>query len=249
MVVAGEGHAWHVKQRDRNLRRRVRLTRGFSSHRILGFRWPVDADFNGRGERRSQSHHLEYLLNYYVRILQRHREQFTLSKAWDAVTHGLQIYPSSPELFKALVEISCLYTTPNKLRWMFDEHCHKKPSVVVWLFALIFEISRRGSLHRIHGLFERALANDKFHNSVILWRLYVAYEINVVHNPSAARRIFFRAIHACPWSKKLWLDGFLKLNSILTAKELSDLQEVMREKELNLRTDIYEILLQDEILS
>nr|KJB30256.1 hypothetical protein B456_005G134900 [Gossypium raimondii] len=200
-------------------------------------------------ERRSQSHHLEYLLNYYVRILQRHREQFTLSKAWDAVTHGLQIYPSSPELFKALVEISCLYTTPNKLRWMFDEHCHKKPSVVVWLFALIFEISRSGSLHRIHGLFERALANDKFHNSVILWRLYVAYEINVVHNPSAARRIFFRAIHACPWSKKLWLDGFLKLNSILTAKELSDLQEVMREKELNLRTDIYEILLQDEILS
>ncbi|MBA0798344.1 hypothetical protein Gohar_008941, partial [Gossypium harknessii] len=124
-----------------------------------------------------------------------------------------------------------------------------KPSVVVWLFALIFEISRSGSLHRIHGLFERALANDKFHNSVILWRLYVAYEINVVHNPSAARRIFFRAIHACPWSKKLWLDGFLKLNSILTAKELSDLQEVMREKELNLRTDIYEILLQDEILS
>lgn len=48
-------------------------------------------------------------------------------------------------------------------------------------------------------------------------------------------------------SKKLWLDGFLKLNSVLSVKELSDLQEVMREKELNLRTDIYEILLQDEM--
>ncbi|KAK9028148.1 hypothetical protein V6N11_067960 [Hibiscus sabdariffa] len=199
-------------------------------------------------ERRSQSHHLEYLFNYYVRMLQRHHEQFTLSKAWESVAHGLQIYPSSPELFKALVEISCLYTTPNKLRWMFDDHCHKRPSVVVWLFALIFEISRSGSPHRIHGLFERALANDKFHNSVVLWRLYIAYEINFVHNPSAAKRIFFRAIHACPWSKKLWLDGFVGLNSVLTAKELSDLQEVMREKELNLRTDIYEILLQDEIL-
>lgn len=46
-------------------------------------------------------------------------------------------------------------------------------------------------------------------------------------------------------SKRLWLDGFLKLNSVLTAKELSDLQEVMRDKELNLRTDIYEILLQE----
>ncbi|XP_057959622.1 uncharacterized protein LOC131152049 isoform X2 [Malania oleifera] len=51
----------------------------------------------------------------------------------------------------------------------------------------------------------------------------------------------------CQKSKKLWLDGFLKLNSILTAKELSDLQEVMRDKELNLRTDVFEILLQDEI--
>jgi hypothetical protein len=50
-------------------------------------------------------------------------------------------------------------------------------------------------------------------------------------------------------SKKLWLDGFLKLNSILTVKELSDLQDVMRDKELNLRTDIYEILLQDEFVS
>ena len=43
------------------------------------------------------------------------------------------------------------------------------------------------------------------------------------------------------------MDGFVKLNSILSAKELSDLQEVMRDKELNLRTDIYEILLQDEL--
>jgi hypothetical protein len=47
-------------------------------------------------------------------------------------------------------------------------------------------------------------------------------------------------------SKRLWLDGFLKLSSVLTLKELSDLQEVMRDKELNIRTDIYEILLQDE---
>lgn len=50
-------------------------------------------------------------------------------------------------------------------------------------------------------------------------------------------------------SKRLWLDGFTRLTSVLTAKELSDLQEVMRDKEINLRTDIYEILLQDEIKS
>ncbi|KAL5749247.1 hypothetical protein ACOSP7_023850 [Xanthoceras sorbifolium] len=196
-------------------------------------------------ERRSYSYQLEFLFNFNVRMLQRHHKQSSLSKVWETILHGLQIYPYSPELFNTLVEIGNLYTTPNKLRWIFDDHCHKKPSIVVWLFALAFEISRGGSQHRIHGLFERALAQDEVHCSVVLWRLYIAYEINIACDLSAARRIFFQAIYACPWSKKLWLDGFLKLNSILTAKELSDLQEVMRDKELNLRTDIYEILLQD----
>ncbi|KAK4844836.1 hypothetical protein QYF36_024957 [Acer negundo] len=196
-------------------------------------------------ERRSCSYQLEFLFYFNVRMLKRHHKQSSLSKVWETILHGLQIYPYSPELFNTLVEIGNLYTTPNRLRWIFDDHSHKKPSIVVWLFALAFEISRGGSLHRIHGLFERALAQDEGRCSVVLWRWYIAYEINIACDLSAARRIFFQAIYACPWSKKLWLDGFTKLNSILTAKELSDLQEVMRDKELNLRTDIYEILLQD----
>ncbi|KAK2655649.1 hypothetical protein Ddye_008701 [Dipteronia dyeriana] len=196
-------------------------------------------------ERRSCSYQLEFLFYFNLRMLLRHHKQSSLSKVWETILHGLQIYPYSPVLFNTLVEIGNLYTTPNKLRWIFDDHCHKKPSIVVWLFALAFEISRGGSLHRIHGLFERALAQDEVRCSVVLWRWYIAYEINIACDLSAARRIFFQAIYACPWSKKLWLDGFTKLNSILTAKELSDLQEVMRDKELNLRTDIYEILLQD----
>ncbi|GJM87001.1 hypothetical protein PR202_ga02911 [Eleusine coracana subsp. coracana] len=120
------------------------------------------------------------------------------------------------------------------------------PSVIALLFALSFEWDKVGSDNRIHSLFERALADDKLQKSVLLWRCYLAYEAEIACNASAARRVFFRAIHACPWSKRLWLDGFQKLSSILTLKELSDLQEVMREKELNIRTDIYEILLQDE---
>ncbi|KAM1938381.1 hypothetical protein FF1_015989 [Malus domestica] len=200
-------------------------------------------------ERKSRSYQLEFMFSFYMKMLWRHHGQSSLSKCWESILQGLQIYPCSPELFSDFIKVGHLYTTPNKLRWVFDDLCHKKPSVVVWLFALSFELSKGGSEHRIRGLFERALANDRFHNSVVLWRCYIAYEMNMASNPSAARRNFFRAIHACPWSKKLWLDGFVKLNSILSAKELSDLQEVMRDKELNLRTDIYEILLQDEFVS
>ncbi|KAF5186916.1 Nrde2-like protein [Thalictrum thalictroides] len=200
-------------------------------------------------ERRSQSSQLESLYNYYIKMLQKHYKQSKPSRVYDSVLQGMQTYPYNPKLFAAFIEMGCLYTVPNKLRLIFDEFCHKKPSVIVWLFALSYELGKAGSQHRIPALFERALADDRLQNSVILWRCYIAYEIEIACNPSAARRIFFRAINACPWSKKLWLDGFLKLSSILSAKELSDLQEVMRDKELNLRTDIYEILLEENIKS
>ncbi|KAF6168628.1 hypothetical protein GIB67_005240 [Kingdonia uniflora] len=198
-------------------------------------------------ERRSQSSQLETLFNYYIKMLQKHYNQSKLSIIWESILQGLQIYPSNPSLFASFIEIGSRHTVPNKLRWIFDEYFNKKPSLVGLLFSLSFELGKEGSQHRLHALFERGLENDKLRNSVILWRCYIAYLINVACDPSAARRIFFRAIYSCPWSKKLWLDGFLKLKSVLTAKEMSDLLEVMREKELNIRTDIYEILLQDEI--
>ncbi|XP_062093222.1 uncharacterized protein LOC133798764 isoform X2 [Humulus lupulus] len=197
-------------------------------------------------ERRSHTYQIEFLFKFYVKMLQRHLDQLSPSKCWEFICEGLQIFPSNPELCSALVHIGNLYTTPNKLRRMFDEFNQKKQSVIIWIFALSFEITRGGSQHRVRGLFERALGNDTLRRSVLLWRSYIAYEVNITCDPSAARRIFFRAIHACPWSKKLWMDGFVKLNLILSTKELSDLQEVMRDKELNLRTDIYEILLEDD---
>lgn len=46
-------------------------------------------------------------------------------------------------------------------------------------------------------------------------------------------------------SKALWADGFRKLGLILSAKEQSEFVDIMREKELRIRTDVYEILLED----
>ncbi|KAJ8457921.1 hypothetical protein OPV22_030847 [Ensete ventricosum] len=198
-------------------------------------------------ERRSQSLQLESLWVYYIKVLERHLKQFKFSRIWKTTLQGYQIYPYNPKSFRAMLQVNYHYSVSSKVRHLFDECCQRYPSVIMFLFALSFEIGGAASEHRIHSLFEKALSNDKLQKSVLLWRCYLEYEANISHDPSAARRIFFRAIHACPWSKRLWLDGFQKLSSILSAKELSDLQEVMRDKELNLRTDVYEILLQDEV--
>ena len=90
-----------------------------------------------------------------------------------------------------------LYTCLLTLLFLFE--CNRDPSIITLLFALSFEWSKAGSDNRIHSLFERALADDKLQKSVLLWRCYLAYEAEIACNSSAARRVFFRAIHACPW--------------------------------------------------
>nr|CAB3447982.1 unnamed protein product [Digitaria exilis] len=194
------------------------------------------------------SHNLEFedLWVYYIKLLQKNLNQLSLSRVWPSVSQGVHKYPYNPKSYSAMLTLSYLYSVSNNLRLTLDKCSQRDPSIITLLFALSFEWSKTGSDNRIHSLFERALADDKLQKSVLLWRCYLAYEAEKAGNASAARRVFFRAIHACPWSKRLWLDGFQKLSSILTLKELSDLQEVMRDKELNIRTDIYEILLQDE---
>jgi uncharacterized membrane protein len=107
------------------------------------------------------------------------------------------IHPTIIRLAISLLMLQCLFF--SFLSWLYSHDFLRKPSVILWLFALSFEMSRGSSQHRIHGLFERALENERLSNSVILWRLYIAYEIDIACNPSAAKRAFFRAIHACPW--------------------------------------------------
>lgn len=194
------------------------------------------------------SHSLEFedLWMHYIKLLQKNLNQSSLSRVWPSILQGVQTYPYNPKSYATMLTLSCLYSVSNNLRLTLDKCSQRDPSIIALLFALSFEWSKAGSGNRIHSLFERALADDKLQKSVLLWRCYLSYEAEIACNASAARRVFFRAIHACPWSKRLWLDGFQKLSSILTLKELSDLQEVMRGKELHIRTDIYEILLQDE---
>ena len=67
------------------------------------------------------------------------------------------------------------------------------------MFALAAELNKEGNAARIRSLFERALEMKDTQHSVILWRTYLAYEYEINQNIESARRIYFRAIHACPW--------------------------------------------------
>ena len=113
------------------------------------------------------------------------------------------LLPSShliPEFF------ACFTLTPSPHPSFRPPTCRPlsplSSSPLFWLVAVAAEIARPGARPRVRSLLERGIAAIERHtgtHSVLMWRLYIAYEMEVVGGKERARRIFFRAIHACPW--------------------------------------------------
>ena len=76
-----------------------------------------------------------------------------------------------------------------------------------------------------------------------MWRCYLRAESSSGHL-AEARRVFLRAVDACPWDKTLWLQGIRDLSGVFTARERSDLLDTMKAKGIHLRTDMYEVMLE-----
>ncbi|XP_024385096.1 uncharacterized protein [Physcomitrium patens] len=190
-----------------------------------------------------ESKECESLMERYVGLLRRSMPTAKPAQVRRCAMRGLSEYPHNSVLLEMLVQSS---PSTYNLRRYFDDYTRRNPSTLLWSFALATELENiEGNAARIRSLFERALETKATQTSVVLWRAYLAYECKINRNIESARRIYFRAIHACPWSKKLWLDGFTMLSDVLTTKQLAEFQEIMKEKELRIRTDVFEILLED----
>ncbi|KAJ7520618.1 hypothetical protein O6H91_19G013800 [Diphasiastrum complanatum] len=195
--------------------------------------------------KRQHSIQFELLFCRYVAMLEDHKGPVKPGHLRSVISQGLALYPTNAKLISSYIRSVSQLASTNALRRFFDNALQKYPTTLLYIFALSCELWRPGAGPRTHNLFERALESGNTHQSVLIWRCYLAYELQVRHDPDAARRVFFRAIHACPWSKLLWLDGFQKMSKILTAKEQADFLDIMRDKELRIRTDVYEILLEE----
>lgn len=75
-------------------------------------------------------------------------------------------------------------------------------SPLFFLVAVMVEIARPGARPRVRSLLERGIAaveRATGSQSVLLWRLFIAFELHIMGSKEGARRVFFRAINACPW--------------------------------------------------
>ncbi|KAJ0403802.1 hypothetical protein P43SY_003899 [Pythium insidiosum] len=138
------------------------------------------------------------------------------------------------------------------------------PTLTDWLFALLCELSRaersiesmeagssgvtsccllhrwslnRPAVERIRHVFEEMLAQRRTQGSAIGWRLYLRFEV-AMGKIDAARRVLYRGIARCPWSKALYLDALRILRPYLSAAECREIMELLNSKELHQRVDM-----------
>ncbi|CAM9255005.1 unnamed protein product [Phaeothamnion confervicola] len=86
-------------------------------------------------------------------------------------------------------------------------------------------------MSRVRRALERAAAHPRGRYCPLLWRCYLQSEVGRGCF-ARAKRVYMRAIHACPWSKRLWLDAcrMAVLRRTFGVAEAADLMEVLLEK-------------------
>eukprot|EP00903_Cladosiphon_okamuranus_P019261 g17707.t2 len=103
-----------------------------------------------------------------------------------------------------------------------------------------------GSYSRLTRSMESAISHPTGRGIPVLWRMYTSLEA-MRGNHTQAKRLFWRAIHACPGNKSLWMDalrgnqrariGAAGLRPAFRRKELLEVMDAMLEKTLHLRAE------------
>ncbi|KAL4447355.1 hypothetical protein ABPG77_007388 [Micractinium sp. CCAP 211/92] len=162
--------------------------------------------------------------------------------AREALLRMLRRFPGSPPLLQLLVAHEMAGHTLTQLRRELGGLLEVAPSPQVWLAMLAVEVGSRSPSTAIAATLERAVSHPSGRACPLLWRCFLRFEAHRGRH-EAVRRLFLRAIGACPWSKAIWCDGLALLNGTVPPKELSEYLEVMKDKDLVMRTDVFEVAL------
>jgi hypothetical protein len=161
---------------------------------------------------------------------------------------ALGVFPSSPSLLLSLCELELEVHGKQRMHRYLDVEFETHPTVTLVFFGLGLEVDKGfPSNPRAISILERALdPSSPARRSPLLWLTYMhAYVVS--RQIASAKTIFLRAINAVPWNKTIWLYGLQHMKGALTAKERGALIDVMREKGVNIRVDMYEVQLEAAI--
>ncbi|CCJ30843.1 unnamed protein product [Pneumocystis jirovecii] len=158
---------------------------------------------------------------------------FKISIIQNRVENALSKFPNNS---KSLLK--------TKIYHYFEKNIFKaeEPSFIVFLSAIWAELyinPYKINMYPIRNLFERAVENQATRSDLIIWRLYIQFEIQY-GTLDKGKAIFYRAIRDCPWSKTidLMFFAFKDLRSQFNSEELTKLYNTMIEREFRIFVDL-----------
>ncbi|GFH16397.1 uncharacterized protein HaLaN_12809 [Haematococcus lacustris] len=196
------------------------------------------------------------------------------------LAEALVLYPHNPSLLQLLVVTEQRAHAHVRLRHYLHTACAAGPTPQLLATCLACEassgipdgrpLSAQPALRsRLHAIFERSAADKRLAVCPQLWLMYLSYEAEC-SNAEAVRRVFLRAVRACPGCKDVWMAGFaasagMAANEVqqaslaaggrtlapgdapagaaLSAREAAELLEVMAAKGLHVYTDVAEVVM------
>ncbi|XP_054153011.1 nuclear exosome regulator NRDE2-like [Oppia nitens] len=201
----------------------------------------------------------KHLYNIYLQLLLLNiRQNFgqSLKQLRSVLNRALGLYSTDPQFLGLFVNIEFMSNVFCRMRRFFNKTYqlvrNEGNRVENWyliVYAIHSELKRlnlnnetytgydtkSGIINRVRLLFQRAISSHQLNNSVILWRLYIKFEL-MCNNTLKAKALLYRALQTCSYSKILYMDGIQYFGS-----QLQELVDIMTEKELRIRSPLEEI--------
>ncbi|KAG5519630.1 hypothetical protein PMAC_001785 [Pneumocystis sp. 'macacae'] len=167
---------------------------------------------------------------------------FKISIIQDRVKNALSKFPNNCIFLSIFSWAETKSLLKTKIYHYFEKNIFKakEPSFIVFLSAIWTELyinPYKINIHPIRNLFERAVENQATKSDLIIWKLYIQFEIQY-GTLDKGKAIFYRAIRDCPWSKNLMFFAFNDLRSRFNSEELTKLYNTMIEREFRIFVDL-----------
>ncbi|KAK9456775.1 NRDE-2, necessary for RNA interference-domain-containing protein [Dipodascopsis uninucleata] len=173
-------------------------------------------------------YHMNHSRIYKVSLFRKYLETF------------IKVYPTDVEFLRIYMTSERRFRIENNVNNILNDYVLVKsnPTLYTWYYAICYQVEVNAN-NVARSYFERAINNENTRSNPSLWKAYVEFELSHQQKWNA-KKILYRAIAACPWSKDLIMFGFTSLRDIMSASEMRQLSEIMLERELRIRVVIPE---------
>jgi hypothetical protein len=95
-----------------------------------------------------------------------------------------------------------------------------------------------GNVHSIKAAFESAVESEACRGNSHLWTYYIRFCHSREETRSKTKEVFYRAIAACPSSKRLYMEAFTTLIRDMSSSELKAVFSTLVSKGLRVHVDL-----------